>query len=74
MEFDFEEMDHLMDDKPVPDNIQHEDNDNLMDDDPALDYILYENMVQENRGGKGGNGCLGVVVLLIVPLVSVFCL
>ena len=45
--------------------------DNLMDDDPALDYILYEDMDRGNRDGKGGNGCLGVIVLLILPLSTI---
>ncbi len=45
-----------------------QDLDNLMDDDPALDYILYEDM---EHGNKGGNGCLGIIVLLILPLAAI---
>jgi|GEM_PF-1492542 len=48
-----------------------EEMENLLDDDPALYYILYEDIERENRGGKGGNGCLGVIVLLILPLAAV---
>jgi len=40
---------------------------NLMDDDPALDYILYEEMAQ--KGGQNGGGCLGGVVILILPFI-----
>ncbi len=45
--------------------------DGLMDDDPALDYILYEDM--EQKGGQKGNGCLGVVAILILPLAAGCC-
>jgi len=45
-----------------------DDYDGLMDDDPALDYILYEDM--EQKGGQKGSGCLGGLVILILPLVA----
>lgn len=44
---------------------------NLMDDDPALDYILYEDM--EQKGRQNGGGCLGLVVILILPLTASCC-
>ena len=43
---------------------------NLMDDDPALDYILYENMTQEDNKKQSGNGCLGMILLLLLPFVT----
>ena len=43
---------------------------NLMDDDPALDYILYEDMTQGKNKKQTGTGCLGVVVLLLLPFVA----
>ena len=49
--------------------------DNIFDDDDALDFIIYEEIEthgQERKGGKGG--CLGVVVLLLLPAVSVMLL
>ncbi len=47
--------------------------DGLLDDDPALDYILYEEMTQEEGGkGQGGKGCLGVIVLLLLPFAAAF--
>jgi len=54
----------------------HDDrNDNIFDDDDALDFILYEELEkqgQERKGGKGG--CLGIVVLLLLPMASVILL
>ena len=43
----------------------------LLDDDPALDYILYEDMTKDNKSQKG-NGCLGVVILLLLPITTAF--
>ncbi len=43
-------------------------NDGLLDDDPALDYILYKEMKKENRKNKSNKGCLGVVLILLLPL------
>ncbi len=40
--------------------------DNLFDDDDALDYTLYEEANKETSGG--GKGCLGMIVLLILPV------
>ncbi len=41
------------------------------DDDPALDYILYEEMSKNDRKQNGGqSGCLGFVVLFLLPVVS----
>lgn len=45
---------------------------NIFDDDDTLDFIIYdelENKDQERKGGK--SGCLGVVVLLLLPAVSI---
>jgi hypothetical protein len=49
--------------------------DNIFDKDDALDFIIYEEIEtygQERKGAKGG--CLGVVVLLLLPAVSVMLL
>lgn len=44
----------------------------IVDDDPALDYILYEEMSKNDRGKKGGrSGCLGFVVLFLLPAASI---
>ena len=41
----------------------------IVDDDPALDYILYEEMTKNDQKQKGDQGgCLGVVVLLLLPV------
>ncbi len=54
----------------------HDDrHDNIFDDDDALDFIIYEELEkqgQERKGGKGG--CLGIVVLLLLPMASVILL
>jgi hypothetical protein len=51
----------------------HDDrNDNIFSDDDALDFIIYEEFEkqgQERKDDKGG--CLGVVVLLLLPAVSI---
>ena len=46
-----------------------EESHNLLDDDPALDCILFEEMRKEDRGNrqKRGSGCLGLLVLMVVP-------
>lgn len=59
-------------------NQEHEDHDGhrgLIVDDEALDYILYEEITKNDwkrKGGKGG--CLGVIVLLLLPVASVMLL
>ena len=40
----------------------------LLDDDPALDYILYDEMEKEKKKPKNNGGCLGVFVMLLLPL------
>lgn len=51
----------------------HDDrNDNIFDKDDALDFIIYkefEKRDQERNGNK--HGCLGVVVLLLLPVASI---
>ena len=43
----------------------------IVDDDPALDYILYKEMTKNDQKQKGGRGeCLGIAVLLIIPVTS----
>jgi len=40
----------------------------LLDDkDSALDYMLYEKMRKEDRGSGNNNGCLGLVVIFLLP-------
>lgn len=51
----------------------HDDDDRglIVDDDPALDFILYEEMTKNDRKQKGGQGgCLGIVVLFLLPVAS----
>ncbi len=43
----------------------------IMDDDPALNYILYEEMEKEEKNPQKNGGCLGVFVLLLLPLSTV---
>lgn len=46
--------------------------DNIFDDDDALDFILYEELEKQGQERKGGGkgGCLGMVVLLLLPVAS----
>lgn len=47
------------------------DNDNIFDKDDALDYIMYEECEKDatrEQGGNGKGGCLGVLILLVVPV------
>jgi hypothetical protein len=49
----------------------NDDNDNLFHDDDALDYIMYEECEKDagaEQKGNGKGGCLGVVILLAVPV------
>lgn len=39
----------------------------LFDDDPALDYILFEEMRKEESHQKGRGGCLGILVIFLIP-------
>ncbi len=43
------------------------DNDHLLDDDATLDFLLYEKMIQEDDKSRPQAGCLGVVVVFVVP-------
>jgi hypothetical protein len=40
----------------------------LIDDDPALDCILFEEMRKEDKGGSGKGGCLGMLLILVLPV------
>ncbi|MBV5327791.1 MAG: hypothetical protein JZU65_09160 [Chlorobium sp.] len=58
-------------------NQDHEDHDKhsgLIVDDKVLDYILYEKITKNDRKRKvyksGKGGCLGIVVLLLLPVAS----
>ena len=42
--------------------------DNIFDGDDALDYIMYEEVEKEVNNAGGGSGCLGVVLILVVPV------
>lgn len=42
--------------------------DNIFDDDDALDYIIYEEVEKEVNDAEGGSGCLGVILILAVPV------
>lgn len=46
--------------------------DGLLDDDPALDCILFEEMSKEQRQPRNSSGCLGVVIILLLPAVGLF--
>ena len=46
------------------------DDDNLFDDDDALDYIMYEECEKGRGAHKGGNGCFGVALALLIPFVG----
>ena len=39
----------------------------LLDDDPALDCVLFEEMRNEDAQRKGGGGCLGILVIFLIP-------
>lgn len=41
-------------------------------DDDALDFIIYEEFEKQGRERKNGKGgCLGIVMLLLLPAVSI---
>jgi hypothetical protein len=54
--------------------------DNLFDDDDALDCMIYDSLERENnkqpKNNRGRGGCLGLILLLGVPvgLLVPFCL
>jgi hypothetical protein len=54
----------------------HDDrHDNIFADDDALDFIIYEEFEKQGREQKGGKGgCLGIVVLLLLPVANVMLL
>jgi hypothetical protein len=41
--------------------------DNIFDEDDALDYTIYEELESEEKKSPNNTGCLGVVILLIMP-------
>jgi hypothetical protein len=46
--------------------------DNIFDDDDALDFIIYEDLKKQDRDQKrGNNGCLCIIVLMLLPVASV---
>ncbi len=49
-----------------------DDNDNIFDKDDALDFIIYKDLESQDRGQESGKGaCLGIIVLLMLPVASV---
>jgi hypothetical protein len=55
--------------------MRDEENDNIFDKDDALDFIIYKDLGWQDRGNEGRNGgCLGIIVLLLLPLASVMLL
>ncbi|MBV5327083.1 MAG: hypothetical protein JZU65_05510 [Chlorobium sp.] len=49
--------------------------DNIFDKDDVLDFIIYKEIEKESQDQKGGNGgCLGIVVLLLLPVASMMLL
>jgi len=54
----------------------HDDkDDNIFDQDDALDFIIYKDLEGQERGNEGRHGgCLGIVVLLLLPVASVMLL
>lgn len=50
----------------------HDDrNGNIFSDDDALDFMIYDECEKQDRGKKGcKGGCLGIVVLLLLPSAS----
>lgn len=46
--------------------------DNIFDDDDALDYIIYKSLKEEApeypEHNKGQGGCLGLLLLIAVPI------
>jgi hypothetical protein len=48
---------------------------NIFDKDDALDFIIYDELEKQDRERKGGKGgCLGMVVLMLLPVASVMLL
>jgi hypothetical protein len=66
--------------KAHPMNQDYDDHDGrrgLIDDDEVLDFILYKEITKNDHKQRGGNGgCLGIIILLLLPVASVmiFCL
>ena len=54
----------------------HDDeDDNIFDKDDVLDFIIYKDLEGQDRGNEGRNGgCLGIVILLMLPVASVMLL
>ena len=42
--------------------------DNIFDDDDALDYIMYEEVEKEVNDPQSRSGCLGVLLILVIPV------
>jgi len=49
--------------------------DNIFDKDDVLDFIIYKEIEKESQDQKGRkSGCLGFVVLLLLPVASMMLL
>ena len=46
--------------------------DNIFDEDDALDYILYENAEEDAQTPQIRSGCLGLIVILAVPVSLIY--
>ena len=44
-----------------------DDHDNIFDEDDAPDYIMYKEMEKEVNSPQAKSGCLGVLLLLMIP-------
>ena len=42
--------------------------DNIFDEDDALDYIMYEEVEKEVNDPQSRSGCLGVLLILVIPV------
>ncbi len=45
--------------------------DNIFDEDDALDYIMYEEVEKEVNDPQSRSGCLGMLLVLVIPLIFV---
>lgn len=62
--------------KSIPRNQMEDFDDNIFDEDDALDYILFDESEKGDQQPQGGAGCLGILLLLILPtgmVLKIFC-
>ena len=45
--------------------------DNIFDEDDALDYIMYKEVEKEVNNPQAKTGCLGVLLVVIIPVTFV---